>query len=105
MAKLEKETLFIVMPDGWDIAFRFYADWETEKSFGKRGTTIKYVRHTGSTGEMYRKDSCKWVKITNEKQAKELMSKLNKSKEIIDEYKNKIMIEKEKMRNYFEEFS
>jgi hypothetical protein len=58
--KLDKPKFAVVLPNSYDFAFIEEIDYETEKTFGKRGTTFDAVRYSKSTCEQYHKNTCRW---------------------------------------------
>jgi len=76
MPKLDKPTIFIVLPRGYEFAFRVMADWETEKGFGKRGETVRGPRSSFGTGTAYSKADVRWIKCETEQEADDIELKI-----------------------------
>lgn len=104
MAKLEQSKFFVVLQVGYEFAQLVHADWETEKSFGIRGTTVDRLRYKSSTGQMYSKDRCKWKAFDSESEARKFMQQLYEFTNRIEQYKNLIGEEKEAMKQYFDAY-
>ena len=99
--KLSKEKIFILIPNGYDFLIWFVADYETEKSFGKRGVSLDCVRYRRSTGEMYSKSNCVWKSFENENDANIFYNNLKEYTKKIDSLKNDIQNELLELKNQF----
>jgi hypothetical protein len=105
MAKLNEPIHFIVIPNGYNFPIRVIADWETDKSFGVRGETFDAVRYKKSTGQMYNKSNCTWVKFDNKADCSKAYESLKVFSEKIDSLRKDIKEETTAMIEYLKTLS
>lgn len=97
--KLEKIKYAVVVPKGYSIALLVEVSWETEKSFGDRGTTIKFIRSTQSTGEMYKKDECAFKMFDSYDDAIKFINTLRANEKSIDAAERNLRIARQELYN------